>query len=234
MVILFCGVAPPAATAAQPAASPRSAALVEVGGQLLAQGQLAAAAAAFTRASEQAELNGGHCEECLLGVARAVQKAIVGGSAPASPREALGILREALRVQPRGALAEAARISLCLAREPEPASPRPFPEPSRMPNASLESNVQKPLKLYTAPPVYTEAARKAKVQGAVIVESIIDAEGCVTGAHVVGALDPGLDQAALTAVRHWVFQPAEIKGKPVKVYYTLTIRFEVQDTPSAH
>jgi TonB family protein len=34
-----------------------------------------------------------------------------------------------------------------------------------------------------------------------------------------------LDQSALNTVAQWTFQPATLNGKPVEVYYTITIRF---------
>lgn len=47
-------------------------------------------------------------------------------------------------------------------------------------------------------------------------------------AHVLKPLPMGLDRAALDAVAKWRFKPATLQGKPVKVYYTLTVNFQVQ------
>jgi len=80
---------------------------------------------------------------------------------------------------------------------------------------------------------YTEATRKARVQGIVILESIVDAEGCVSDVRVRKAVHPELDQASLTAVRQWVFQPAELRGKPVNVFYNLSLSFQLEDSPPA-
>jgi TonB family protein len=38
----------------------------------------------------------------------------------------------------------------------------------------------------------------------------------------------GLDRAAVEAVQKWKFRPAQFQGKPVKVYYSLTVNFQVQ------
>jgi len=38
----------------------------------------------------------------------------------------------------------------------------------------------------------------------------------------------GLDKAAVDAVQRWRFKPAMLAGKPVKVYYVLTVNFQVQ------
>jgi TonB family protein len=92
--------------------------------------------------------------------------------------------------------------------------------------------VTKPERLYGPPPIYTEMARKARLQGVVILEGIIDRDGCVLGLHVLKPLPMGLDRAALDAVGAWVFAPATLDGKPVKVYYTLTINFMVPPGPA--
>jgi protein TonB len=38
----------------------------------------------------------------------------------------------------------------------------------------------------------------------------------------------GLDQAAVEAVRTWRFRPATLNGRPVDVYYNLTVNFRLQ------
>ncbi len=88
-------------------------------------------------------------------------------------------------------------------------------------------NVSRPELLERAEPIYTEPARQARVQGAVIVEAIIDQQGRVTHVKVLKGLPLGLDQAAVEAVQKWRFKPAELNGRPVKVYYSLTVSFQV-------
>jgi protein TonB len=77
-------------------------------------------------------------------------------------------------------------------------------------------------------PRYTEAARKAGVQGTVIVEAIIDEQGRVTNLRVMKSLPMGLDQAATDAVRQWRFKPALLNTRPVKIFWTLTVYFQLQ------
>lgn len=89
-------------------------------------------------------------------------------------------------------------------------------------------DVTRPEIISEPPPVYTELARKARVQGTVIVDAIIDTEGNVANAHVLKGLPMGLAQAALDAVQKWKFKPATLKGKPVNVYYTLIVNFKLQ------
>jgi TonB family protein len=91
--------------------------------------------------------------------------------------------------------------------------------------------VSPPQKISGAAPVYTELARRNRVSGTVIVEAIIDEQGDVVNARVLKGLPMGLDKAAVEAVKTWKFKPALKEGKPVKVYYVLTVNFQVDDSP---
>ena len=56
----------------------------------------------------------------------------------------------------------------------------------------------------------------------------IDTAGNVTNVRVLKGLPMGLDKAAVEAVQRWKFKPATLEGKAVKVYYVLTVNFQVQ------
>lgn len=86
-----------------------------------------------------------------------------------------------------------------------------------------------PEKIHAPQPQYTEIARKARIQGVVIVQAIIDKQGNVTSVKLLKGLPMGLDQAALDAIKQWKFEPATLAdGRPVAVYYTLTVNFQLQ------
>jgi len=88
--------------------------------------------------------------------------------------------------------------------------------------------VTRPVIIDGPQPRYTETARRAGVQGTVIVEAVINEQGRVTDVRVLKTLPMGLDQAAVDAVRSWRFKPATLGSKPVKVFYTLTVNFTLQ------
>jgi periplasmic protein TonB len=92
----------------------------------------------------------------------------------------------------------------------------------------IGGEVTRPLKVYGPAPVYTELARRARIQGLVVLQAVIDREGNVVSAEVVRGLPMGLDQAALDAVRQWRYEPATLRGRPVAVAFHLVVRFEVQ------
>ena len=89
-------------------------------------------------------------------------------------------------------------------------------------------DVKAPVKVNAPKPNYTELARKARITGIVIVQAVIDKQGNVVDAKVLKGLPMGLDQEALRAIRQWKFEPATLNGKPVDVYYNLTVNFTLQ------
>ncbi len=88
--------------------------------------------------------------------------------------------------------------------------------------------VSRPVKIHAPQPSYTEIARKARIQGEVRVQSIIDRNGDVGNIEVLKGLPMGLTEAAVDAIRQWKFKPATLRGKPVDVYYRLTVTFSLQ------
>ncbi len=84
--------------------------------------------------------------------------------------------------------------------------------------------VKPPKLVRDAPPVYPEAARKAGVEGVVILEATADTYGQVSAVRVLRSI-PLLDQAAVDAVRQWVYEPMVVDGKPRDVTFTVTVRF---------
>lgn len=91
-------------------------------------------------------------------------------------------------------------------------------------------DVKAPIKVKALPPVYPELARKARIQGIVIVEAVIDREGNVVKAKVLRSPGAhfGFDQAAINAVKQWKFKPGTQNGKAVDVIFTLTVIFKLE------
>ena len=93
---------------------------------------------------------------------------------------------------------------------------------------SVAGDVTEPEKLSAPQPQYTEIARKARIQGIVVLQATIDKNGDVTDTKVLKPLPMGLAEAAVSAVEQWKFKPATLNGRPVAVYYNLTVTFQLQ------
>ena len=77
-------------------------------------------------------------------------------------------------------------------------------------------------------PVYPADARKAGVEGVVILEATTDLYGRIANVKVLRSI-PALDQAAMDAVNQWVYEPMIIDGKPRPVVFTVTVKFKLDD-----
>lgn len=103
------------------------------------------------------------------------------------------------------------------------------PPPSEDPVGPVPvgGDVTAPLKIYHPSPGYTEVARRARIEGYVLIQAVVDKQGNVVDAKILKGLPLGLDQEALRTVRTWKFEPATLNGKPVDVYFSLNVRFSL-------
>jgi protein TonB len=104
----------------------------------------------------------------------------------------------------------------------------PVPDPPRQAGPVRVAQLPvAPRKIADARPLYPEIARRARVEGTVVLEAVLDPTGHVTQLRVIKSV-PTLDQAALDAVRQWRYTPSVYGGQPVSVLMTITIRFQLQ------
>jgi TonB family protein len=88
----------------------------------------------------------------------------------------------------------------------------------------LSGEITPPKLVTQVPPVYPPLARKARIQGIVILQAIVDQTGHVSSVRVISG-HPLLNSAAVDAVSKWVYEPAQSHGKPIPVIMTVTVRF---------
>ncbi len=88
-------------------------------------------------------------------------------------------------------------------------------------------DVKPPQLINKVEPSYPEAARKARMEGVVILEAIITASGAVEEVKVLKSVNPLLDAAATRAVQQWRYRPATLNGRAVRVYLTVTVTFNL-------
>lgn len=85
-----------------------------------------------------------------------------------------------------------------------------------------------PVPLRRVEPQYTEEARKARLQGSVIVLVEVKPDGTVApyDITIVQSLGMGLDEKAIQAVSRWIFKPAYRDGKPMGVAMPVAVQVE--------
>jgi periplasmic protein TonB len=92
------------------------------------------------------------------------------------------------------------------------------------------NGVTLPVPISQPRPSYTSDAMRAKVQGVVLLECVVQRDGSVSDVNIVRSLDPtfGLDQEAIKTARQWRFRPGTRLGEPVPVYITIELTFTLR------
>jgi len=99
-------------------------------------------------------------------------------------------------------------------------------EPAAVPVLAV-GEVKPPRLVRRVEPVYPEIARQIHGQGVVILEATTDIYGRVINVRVLRSVQ-FLDEAAIEAVRQWVYEPLLVNGRPRPVTFTVTVRFVLQ------
>ncbi len=109
------------------------------------------------------------------------------------------------------------------------AQPQDTRPPAPPPPATPTGVVTKPPKLLQAvSPEYPPAALAANKTASVKVRVKIDEAGVVTAADVVDKVGDGFDEAATAAALQYLFEPAEIDGKPAPITVETVIHFTIE------
>ncbi len=84
-----------------------------------------------------------------------------------------------------------------------------------------------PVLVHRVEPDYPEAARRARIEGKVILRAVIAESGAVQSVQVLRSV-PLLEEAAVEAVQKWRYTPARLDGEPLRVYLTVVVTFQLQ------
>jgi protein TonB len=104
------------------------------------------------------------------------------------------------------------------------AAPRVRPEvkgPVRVPSSMIAG-----LLIRKTTPAYPPIARAARQEGTVVLQATISKEGTIENLRVVEGPQL-LRQAALDAVRSWLYTPYKLNGEPVEVETTVNVVFRL-------
>ena len=87
--------------------------------------------------------------------------------------------------------------------------------------------VTPPVVINKVDPEYSQAARAARVQGMVVLETVVAENGVPNVIRVVRGLGYGLDENAIAAVEQWRFNPGTKDGIPIKVSLNIEVNFNL-------
>jgi TonB family protein len=90
------------------------------------------------------------------------------------------------------------------------------------------SGITAPAIVHEVKPDYTEEGRRRAIEGDVVLEIVVRADGSVGNVKLLQGLGAGLDQRAVDAVRQWKFSPARRYGTPVDVIVEVAMEFKLR------
>ncbi len=108
-----------------------------------------------------------------------------------------------------------------------PSAPPPPPKPVKRDPIRVGGNVQESKLIRRVEPAYPELAKRARVQGQVVLVVTVDEEGNVTDIRVTKG-HPLLNDAATSAVKQWKYSPTLLNGEPVPVIANVTVFFNLK------
>ena len=108
-----------------------------------------------------------------------------------------------------------------------PVAPPPPPKPVKREPIRVGGNVQESKLIRRVDPVYPELAKRARVEGRVILIVTVDEEGRVADIKLSQG-HPLLNEAAISAVKQWRYSPTLLNGEPVPVTATVTVFFNLK------
>jgi protein TonB len=102
-------------------------------------------------------------------------------------------------------------------------------EPSGPPApVEVTPDMVSPVLVRKVKPDYPALARAARLPGFVLLQAVVGEDGCVEDVKVLQASSPLFGDAAVEAVRQWKYRPALQSGRPVRVYFSVRVEFQLK------
>jgi TonB family protein len=111
--------------------------------------------------------------------------------------------------------------------------PGPAPGPLQLSGGgkvAISPGVAVGLLISKVAPVYPPIAKAARVQGTVSLQALIGKDGQVKELHVISG-PAMLQQAAIDAVKQWIYKPYRLNGDAVEVLTVVNVIFTLGDKP---
>jgi protein TonB len=104
--------------------------------------------------------------------------------------------------------------------------PQEAPPPPKA--VRIGGQIKAPQLMKQVNPVYPALAKDARIRALIIVEATVDPSGHVSNVTVLRGA-PLFDEAAVEAVRQWVYRPLLLNGVPVPFVLTVTLNFSFKN-----
>lgn len=101
------------------------------------------------------------------------------------------------------------------------------PPPEAVQPRRVGGDIQPPERIAYSSPRYPPVAQAARIEGTVILEAVIDAQGVVQNVTVLRSV-PLLDRAAIEAVQQWRYKPTRLNGVAIPIVMTVTVSFSMR------
>lgn len=113
-------------------------------------------------------------------------------------------------------------------KQPEPVVEQKPVEPEVKPGqlVPMGPDVKAPKAIKKVSAKYPEIAKQKKLEGVVSMSVLVSETGKVLEVKITKSAHEVLDEAAMAAVREWVYEPATKKGVPVKVWIPVSMAFQ--------
>jgi TonB family protein len=119
----------------------------------------------------------------------------------------------------------AALVLLVAAARPDDSKNEKSGDAGDEPVYTLGDGVTAPRVIKQVNPQYSTGSRGIRVQGSVLIGTVVTSHGTPKNTHVVRGLDKDIDTAAVDAVNKWLFEPGKKDGKPVAVSVQIELHF---------
>jgi len=95
-------------------------------------------------------------------------------------------------------------------------------------NQFIPLGIEQPAVIHRVEPTYPQTLLRMHMQGTVILQALITEKGDVQKIEILRSDHPLFSQSAINAVSQWKYRPAKLRGKPVAVYFTVTVVFRIK------
>jgi protein TonB len=87
---------------------------------------------------------------------------------------------------------------------------------------------EQPVLIKKVVPIYPDLARKAGLEGTVYILALVDLDGTIKRVVIQKGSDM-FNEAAISAVKQWVYKPAINANQPVKVWVGIPVKFNLRE-----